>query len=173
MTLKYGNLMENLIFYKSVFITANAFVKSNGKLVMGRGFALSCAQEYPELPAKAGKRISGGIFGILENVHVDIHDPATYGSSDPSERVALGLFQVKFNWWEDARLDLVEFSTRKLAQLADENPDEPYALNYPAIGNGKISKELVEPIIETLPDNVDVWQFRSRTNYAAWKGGDA
>ena len=150
MTLKYGNLMDSLWLYKSVFITANAFIKSNGELVMGRGFALSCAKKYPTLPAEAGRRISGGIFGLIVDALV---------STAPDRRIALGLFQVKFNWWEDADLDLVEYSTRKLAQLADENPDKSYALNYPAIGNGKLAKELIEPIIETLPDNVDVWQF--------------
>ena len=169
MKYQYGDLMDHLSDYRTVFITTNAFIKNNGELVMGRGIARACAKRFPTLPVVAAARISGGLYGLIPDVYVEEYDPALYGSSDQPQRIAIGLFQVKFNWWDNASLELVEHSTRMLSHLAKTEafiPENPtmelrYAVNYPAIGNGHLSKADVEPIIETMPDNVDVWQFPS------------
>ena len=159
MNYRYGNLMDSLAEYQSVFITTNSCIKKTGELVMGRGFAKSCAVAFPELALKAGEAIgSDNKYGIIEDVLID--SCISIGDTHTTRRkISLGLFQVKFNWRDNATLELVKYSTEMLKKLALTNSQVSYALNYPAIGNGHLSKQDIEPIIETLPDNVDVWQY--------------
>ena len=148
MNYKYGNLLEHLDDYRDVFVTTNSFVKSNGDLVMGRGFAKSLANLYPDLPFYAGSavdqfpKINCRIYGIIPLVYSNI-----------------GLFQVKDHWQHDAIEPLIALSTYLLSEYANRYPEYQMAVNFPGIGNGKLSPETVEPIIDTLPPNVDVWQF--------------
>jgi uncharacterized UPF0160 family protein len=68
---------------------------------------------------------------------------------------------VKKYWGDDATLELVKRSVDMMQAhvRGTERFGRTFALNYPAIGNGKLKKSEIEPIIATLPDNVDVWQY--------------
>lgn len=147
MNLKFGNLLDNLTQYDYVGITANSFVKNNGELVMGRGFARAMALKYPEIPSQAGYEI-----GLRQQYLI-----APLPSQD---HFTPFLFQVKIHWGDAANLGLVQKSTSFLAAFANAMAHYTFALNYPAIGNGRLSKDDIEPIITELPDNVDIWQFK-------------
>lgn len=129
-----------------IFVTANATLKSNGALVMGRGAAFGLKDKIAGIDRVFGKRIkeicgTGGKYHIIVDV-----------------KSGTGLFQVKYNWWEYADLELIRESTLRLARIAYATPDIQYHLNYPGIGNGRLDKKLVEEIINELPNNVTVWE---------------
>lgn len=168
MNIKIGNLMNELPAYDHVFVTTNSTIKSNGELVMGRGFAKSLADEMPFLPSSAGKAIwrhediekfgwdgfpiNYGIIPYVysESIHVDVHG---------RHHVNFGLFQVKHHWGEPAKQYLVEMATEMLSAYATHHYHMTFAVNFPAIGNGNLDYDDIFPIINELPDNVDVWQL--------------
>lgn len=128
-------------------ITTNAIVKNNGALVMGAGIAKTVRDSYPGIDRQFGSWIkhnmdSDKVYGFLFN---------------PDEDIAI--FQVKKHYADNADLGLIEHSTNMLKAVALEYPDSTFHLNYPGIGNGKLSIGDVQPIIERLPDNVVVWTF--------------
>ncbi len=133
-------------------ITTNAMVKRNGALVMGAGIAKQVRDRYPGIDVDCGRAVEKyrdhlNTYGCLINVV-------------PGERSSLGLFQVKHHWAEQADLELIENSTTHLYHHAQLNQGMTFALNFPGIGNGKLSYDQVKPIIDTLPDNVQVWTFK-------------
>jgi len=154
MNLKRGNMISlHAPAYDVIVVTGNATLKQNGALVMGRG------------AAKSARDIFSGCdldFGRLIKHHRDtcmIDEP--YGLLYlPSRKPILGLFQVKWHYMNQAELSLIEFSTRKLEILANADWQKyRIALNFPGIGNGGLSRELVWPFVKTLPDNIDVWEL--------------
>lgn len=155
MILEKGNMWD--VFGKTglFLITTNPITRKDGALVMGRGIALEAAKRFPELPF---------LFG--EKVTVDRH---TQAYDDPMYPVycsyvchmdgqAMGYFMVKDHWREPASLEIIAGSVRELSRrffLKNKRVD----LNFPGIGNGRLKREDVLPIIEQLPDNVHVWEF--------------
>lgn len=125
-------------------ITTNAIVKTNGALVMGAGIAKQMRDKYPGIDQEIGRAIgkfgSGGTYGLLLGNKV-------------------GAFQVKYHFKSMANLGLISLSAKQLAEEARANPDKTYALNYPGIGNGGLKRWLVEPLLQNLPDNVQIWTF--------------
>lgn len=133
-------------------ITTNAYIRSDERLVMGRGIAREAMTRWPELPIIAGRKISHlGCYGLLQ-----LKLPSLKRALVPM----LGLFQVKRHWAHAAELELIAYSTGCLEVVARNNPHMRIDLNFPGVGNGKLKQELVLPIIERLPDNVHVWTFR-------------
>lgn len=130
------------------FITANSFIKTNGCAVLGRGIAKEAITRHCDLPLMAGRHIKHacghlGTYSCMANVFDKI-----------------GMFQVKYNWQDDADLDLIKGSVDKLAAALDHNSDiTRVCLNFPGIGNGKLDYHDVLPIIQSLPDTVHVWTF--------------
>lgn len=127
-------------------ITTNAVIKRNGAVVMGAGIAKQVRDQYPGIDVEIGKGIqkvcaSGGEYGLI------------LGNK-------IGVFQVKYHYKHMANLALISQSAKELAAHAEANPDKTYALNYPGIGNGGLAPWLVEPLLEILPDNVQVWTFK-------------
>jgi len=122
-------------------ITTNSTIKKNGAVVMGAGIAKQVRDKWPGIDVEIGNAING----------VD-----TYGLILGSD---IGVFQVKHFWGDDADVRLIKYSTMELAMHAVANPDRTYALNFPGIGNGGLPYEVVKPIVDVLPDNVQVWTF--------------
>ncbi|SRR6266581_1748053 len=132
-----------------ILVTTNTIINSQGKLVMGRGAAYEAALRYPSLPRVLAEKIKGQA------------DPSFYGVIILEELVPgyqVGAFQVKIHWKENARLGLVRRSTAMLKKIAEEHSYKRFAMNYPGIGNGRLSEEDVFSIIATLPDNVFVYK---------------
>lgn len=134
--------MANL---EPIFVTTNAFVKKSGHLVMGRGAAAQACRIWPACNLYFGRRIQRaglhlGSYGLMYN---------------PEWK--LGIFQVKHFWGDDATTDLIHSSAKALAEWAAIDPTQPVHLNYPGIGNGRLAKSDVEPLLEPLPSNVHIW----------------
>ena len=72
-----------------------------------------------------------------------------------SKNYRIGAFQTKTDWKLPSTLELIEYSTEMLIQIASnyERIDMP----VPGCQNGGLQYKDVEPIIKRLPDNVHIW----------------
>ncbi|MHA1962665.1 MAG: hypothetical protein ACW99U_20935 [Candidatus Thorarchaeota archaeon] len=68
----------------------------------------------------------------------------------------LASFPVKHNWYETADLDLIKRSAEQLTILMDDWGYSNVALPMPGCGNGGLTWEVVEPVINFLDDRVTV-----------------
>lgn len=147
---KFGNMLAGIVPGDVYLVTTNSFVRRDGALVMGRGAAKQLALLYPILPFQLGRRIQASC-GHLGEYNIGV---LTNGSG-----VSLGAFQVKFNFADEADLELIQRSADELHRIACED-GRVFHVNFPGIGNGRLSIDDVMPIVETLPDNVNVWRFK-------------
>lgn len=150
-----GNMWNEINKYDLFCITTNGTIRKDGCLVMGRGIAFEAISRFPDVQRLAGAEILE--FNACRAKRGD--PPRPYGflvlrNYEPS----VGLFQVKYNWWEQADVKLISLATLKLSRLAVDFPGMKIALNFPGIGNGKLSEDVVRPIIDSLPENVEVWK---------------
>lgn len=142
MNIRYGNMWDHYSEAGLFCITTNSTIKRNGELVMGAGIAREARDRFPDLAAKAGKLIT---------------PLSTYGLIIIGK---IGLFQTKKHFADNSPLDLIKYSTDKLCEFALAFPDQIIYLNYPGINHGRLTEELVSPVIQCLPDNVTVWKFK-------------
>lgn len=146
---KKGNMLARIIPGDVYLVTTNSYIRNDGALVMGRGAAKQLALMYPILPLMLGRNILKSC-GHLGEYNIDT---LTNGSG-----ITLGAFQVKFNFSDEADLDLIKRSCDELHRMACED-ERVFHVNFPGIGNGRLKYNDVLPIVETLPDNVNVWTF--------------
>lgn len=149
MRLKKGNIWNNTKDTDVLVVTANSFIKRNGELVMGRGFALQVKNRFPNVPFLLGEKIKGRKkYGFI---------------TVESETLPfiIGAFQVKYHFKDSADVELIKFSTKKLKEFTENNPDKKIKMNFPGIGNGNLKNKYEEilEIISILPDNVEVWKY--------------
>lgn len=134
-----------------LLFTANAAVTHMGKLVMGRGAALTVRYRYPDVDGVLGRWIQrrGDPYGLVW--------------FNPSGcDFTIGAFQVKHHWRDAADLRLITSSVDVLRRLALQDwQRKKISLNFPGIGNGRLLRSDVLPLLERLPDNVSVWEFPS------------
>lgn len=131
-------------------ITTNSTLRVDGALVMGRGSARQARNRFPGIAAALGRAIanrcgSGGVYGLLVS------------PSWPDAKLAA--FQVKTDWRTAADLDLIRHATAMLTDWCAAHPDSQVHLNLPGAGNGKLSRDVVIPIISALPDTVTIWEY--------------
>lgn len=147
-----GNMWQ---VYNSVdlfLFTGNAALNGEGELVMGRGLAWEVKTKFPFLP-----KVFGEMIGINNSM-------LTYGLLIPKHHVQarasrIGVFQVKNHWKQDAKLSLIQSSVNHLINYLAMFPGmTSIALNFPGIGNGRLKREDVLPIVQRLPDCVQVWE---------------
>lgn len=136
------------------FITNNPIITKAGKVVMGRGIAkqakdrlANCDRHFADKLGRAGYNS----VGIINYYPTD--DSCT-------EWVALGWFMVKDHWQRPASLAIIQESSRQLEVLARVFPDDRFLLNMPGTGNGNRDREEVLPLLSSLPDNVEVWEYK-------------
>jgi hypothetical protein len=134
-----------------ILATTNATIRKDGALVMGRGAALEAKSRYEDLDYRLGHIIadscgSGGLYGVL---FADVRYP------EPR----LGAFQVKYNWNEQADLDLINYSMSKLITIATAMPHERFNLNFPGIRNGRLGRREVLDALDPGPDNIIIWEY--------------
>jgi hypothetical protein len=146
MNLKTGNLWSQA---GVLIVTGNSYLRKDGALVMGRGAALEAKTRYPGIDQRFGLQISnlcgsGGFYGLL-------FDKVT----------GMGLFQVKRHFRDEATLELITNSARRLKLHANRNLNELFSLNFPGIGAGGLRrhKGTILSILSSLPDNVTVMQL--------------
>ena len=127
-------------------VTGNSFLRKDGALVMGRGAANQLCVQVPGINLLFGKeikRICGhlGKYGLIM-----LNYPYDYG-----------IFQVKYHFKDKADLNLISYSVEKLRSWCWVYQSINIHMNYPGIGNGRLSAEEVKPIIDRLPDNVYIY----------------
>lgn len=158
MILECGNMWD--IFGKTdlFYITTNPIRRHDGAVVMGRGIAKEAKDRYPDLPYIFGRRLD-----YLTLPDAEFRYTGWIGRFDEQ---TVCYFMVKDHWRSEARLDYIDASCKAL--IADNMSrgipggymhSTRIDLNFPGIGNGKLKREDVLPIIEQLPDNVHVWEF--------------
>lgn len=143
---KQGNMWSCFEDVDHFLITTNSIIKNNGALVMGAGIAKQVRDRWPGIDKEIGAAIkrtcgNGGTYGVILGKKI-------------------GLFQVKHHFKDKASLELIAYSANILKALAEAAPDRKFALNFPGIGNGKLSYEQVLPLVNDLPDNVQVWTYQ-------------
>lgn len=114
-------------------ITTNGFIKKSGECVMGAGVAKLFKEQIPELPKKLGDHINRAANTI---------------AIFPEYR--LFSFPVKHNWFEIADIELIRKSARDLnwiASMGELTEAGLLFLPFPGIGNGKLKKEDVLPVL--------------------------
>ena len=141
--------------------TTNASVTESGSLVMGRGAARRLAAKHPGIPLVFGSMIVAmGCASPASRMSVQCmagsgEKPYRFITSD-----GCGAFQVKGCWWHAASLDLVRASAEAMSVTAGGMLSTEFWMNFPGIGNGRLRRDDVLPIIERiLPDNVLVWEL--------------
>jgi len=125
-----------------IVIPTNGFVKNNDEAVMGRGLALQASTKFPELPKLLGQRIK-------EYGNVVFTFSGNNFTKEPNLRLIT--FPVKHKWWERANLQLIEKSTKELAEIFKHNLMNyliPVYLPRVGCGNGKLNWIEVRPILE-------------------------
>lgn len=149
-TCKTGNIWSVFNEVDLFLITTNATLKRNGALVMGRGIARQARDRFPGLDAALGKQIltvcgDQGVYSLLV--------------SPRWPKARLGAFQVKRHYSQPASLALIRHSVAALCAWCAEYPDALVALNFPGIGNGRLCREVVLPIVMQLPNQVTIWEY--------------
>lgn len=125
-------------------ITTNSFIRSDGTLTMGRGIALQAKQRFPGIERALATHIQHlGAYGLL--------------ISERWPAAKLAAFQTKRHFADNSELKLIQLATDRLLIWALTHHDAEIHLPFPGIGNGRLSREAVLPIIGDLPDNVFVW----------------
>ena len=126
-----------------LLFTSNKIVTANG-LVMGAGNALACKKAFPDMPVLIANQMkllpdSGVVF-------------------IPQGNVWVGCFPTKNHWKDPSDVELVKQSIRELYQVATHLPHITFCLPAPAIGRGGLPWEVIEPLVQVLPDNVIVFK---------------
>lgn len=145
MTVLHGEMWRELGRADLILVTTNAMVTRDHRLVMGRGAALEMKQRYPGIDAMWGHCLEEGEvvskqYGVMIATHF-------YSDLIPRE-TALGIFQVKRHWRDPADTRLIGHSAAQLAEAIKDNAYRRVVLNYPGIGNGRLTREQVEPVLE-------------------------
>ena len=167
MRLEKGDMWEALETADLFCITTNAQTRADGALVMGRGIAAQAVRRFPKLRHEAGawlrhRDMVGKAYGLAV-----LHDGIPATRPHP-----FALFQVKYHWRDEASTQLIQQSVAALTEWCEdwyvhygEFPDAEWPnvhLNFPGIGNGRLSRDAVLPLLEPLPDCVTVWEYAGR-----------
>lgn len=148
MILEKGN-MWSVFFDTDIFmITTNPIRRKDGAVVMGRGIALEAKTKFPTLPYDFGEQLEK--YPHLKSI----------GPIGNYDGVPIYYFMVKSHWREPASLEIIQKSVAALNYWGDiaDLYEQRIDLNFPGIGNGKLKKEDVLPLLQTLPDNVHIWE---------------
>lgn len=147
MKLKTGNIW-NAYDQASLFLfTSNSVIKSDGKIVMGAGIAKDVRDRFKGIDKRLADQMKAKEISSLSR----------YGMLfDLKTKIAA--FQTKYHYQDESPLELIEYSTSILAEIA---PDfDEIHMTLPGCGHGKRTPEEILPIIEILPDNVFVWDYK-------------
>lgn len=147
MILEKGNMWDVFGKTELFMITTNPIKRKDGAIVMGRGIAKEVKDRFPDLPLRFGNHFPNGYL-------LSGQPTGLIGRFDGQ---AIGWFMVKDHWAEEAKLSIITNSLEDLIEWADQW--KRIDLNFPGIGNGKLSREDVLPLLEVLPDNVHVWEY--------------
>lgn len=145
MILEKGDMFDMWGNTDLFLFTSNPTVNKDGLAVMGRGIAKQVADRCPEIRKEFGRFLSDPVLS---------YNCDRLGIFDGQ---LVGYFMVKSHWRNQASTHIIAESMTQLYHmaLAYDRVD----LNFPGIGNGKLKREDVLPIIEHLPNNVHIWEY--------------
>ena len=149
-TFKTGDMWSAFDEVALFLLTTNSTIKRNGALVMGRGIVRQARDRFPGLDAALGKQIlnvcgNQGQYGLFV--------------SPRWRKARVGAFQVKRHYSQPASLELIRHSAVTLHAWCAAHPNALVALNFPGIGNGRLCREDVLPILRQLPEQVVIWEY--------------
>lgn len=131
-------------FGRGVFmITTNPIRRKDGAVVMGRGIALEAKTRFPSLPYDFGDALE--------------RSPTPIGYIGDYNGTRVYWFMVKDHWRNPASLEIIKDSVEMLDYYFGFT-DERVDLNFPGIGNGHLSREEVLPLLQSLPNNIHIWE---------------
>ena len=140
---KKENIWNDFDSLDYICVTTNAMTKSDGNLVMGAGIAKQASIKESQLKIVWGNQLREK--GLINKL---------YGLLAYNKYIA---FQTKLDWKNPSTIEIINYSTNKLKLLAEKYPDKIFGLPYPGINNGKLTKEIVKPLLNDLPNNVVVY----------------
>lgn len=146
-TILQGDWFELAADADLALFTGNSTITKYGRLVMGRGLA---------------RQVRDRLHGVDWAIAQAIGRRSVYGVAVASEpfrvgRAAVGAFQVKRFWGDAADPALIAHSVSCLNELLSRQPaGYRVVLNYPGIGNGRLSVEQVAPLLEAFDDRVTI-----------------
>lgn len=123
-----------------IIITTNAGLTKSGLAVMGRGVALQASERFPTLRSRLG--------AALRTI-----DRSAEAESIPCvafEDLRIICFPVKWTFYDDAELDLIEASARHCMQLLDEIGIATIYSVKPGCGSGHLLWSQVQPILAPI-----------------------
>jgi len=155
---KTGNMWTAFDEAALFLLTTNSTIKRNGALVMGRGIARQARDRFPGLDVALGKQILNVCGSPSTLLRVGQGQYSLLVSPRWPE-ARLGAFQVKWHYSQPASLELIRHSATALCTWCIDHPNARVHLNFPGIGNGRLRREDVLPIIMQLPDQVTIWEY--------------
>lgn len=151
---KYGDMFKKLGKENSLFVvTTNSYTRNDGCLVMGRGAAKQLADKRVSFPIIAGVAIKEF---EKRHKHRQYHFLTfkSYGEF-------VGILQVKIHFKEKSKLWLIEESIRIMDDFVNTCTwIEEVNMNYPGIGFGGLEKKKVKPLLKSLDERFNIWQFK-------------
>lgn len=132
-------------------ITTNPIINKQGLAVMGRGIAKEASDRFPS--------IRRDFASHMQNLRATDTWPSYCDLIGRYDNQDVGFFMVKNHWSEPADLDVIRRSVNELYDWDVDCEFRRVDLNFPGIGNGRLSRKQVLPIIEKLPDSVHVWEY--------------
>lgn len=153
MVLKRGDMWSAYDQADLFFVTTNALLTRDLRLVMGAGMARQALGRFPDLDWRWGYRL----YSLYRDDY-DAYRLPWYGVLWPREGEKLGAFQTKLSPRQRAKPELITKATYLLALYARKYPEKRILLNFPGIGLGGLQEAEVLPILQVLPDNVEVWR---------------
>lgn len=149
MILEKGNMWSVFDETDIFMITTNPIKRKDGAVVMGRGIALEAKTRFPQLPYDFGNE--------LNKLHPEV-DQQNVGYIGTYNKTPIYFFMVKDHWNNPASIGIISMSCFYLKHGFDWG-SKRIDLNFPGIGNGKLSRDSVLPFLNELPDNVHVWEY--------------
>lgn len=150
MILKQANFLQAKNKVNLWCATTCAIKDKEGRLVMGKGTALTMKQGWVGTDRAFGGLITSPLYGLVV---------LGRGTNMNREPYFYGAFQTKYHWRMDSDLELIKYSTMRLFEWLLGHPTYTVALPLPGCRNGNLNRDDVLPIMRLLPDNVTVYDY--------------
>lgn len=129
-----------------ILVSGNSFITKEDKLVMGKGAARQMKDRLPGIDLYLGNYIRNtcehlGFYGVAL-----------------ATNCANGVFQTKFHFKDNSKLEIIKQSVYVLNKFLEEYPDFKVSMNYPGIGLGNLKEEQVYPIIVNLSNRITIYK---------------
>ena len=150
----YGDFWKHAIDYNVLVCTTNMVVKSDGRLVMGKGIAADFRNRFPQLDWFWGQRLLNN-----QHNHGMMSTKVRYRYKDEEgrvrEKIKIALaFPTKYNWVNDSSVPLIHEGLKNLAALNKINNYSSVLMTRPGCGNGnKNWEQQIKPMVKRLLDD--------------------